>query len=156
MGMLAALATKTLNPSSYARITNELASTIVQEARLSLSNEGNTSPAQDAINDRAHRLYLVGARQFRHSTIQRFDMHKAIERLTGGNSHKQEPMRSAEVTADQRSVMKAIIECRALTQMTPEAVMNIVRALKQAGFVDDDGNNIWLTDKGLALIRTAP
>jgi hypothetical protein len=82
MGMLKTLLMKTVAPTGYARITNELAATVVRKARASLIDEGKASPTQSEINGRAHQLYLVGAREFRHGTVQRMDVHKAIERLT--------------------------------------------------------------------------
>lgn len=82
MGMLKTLLAKTLTPGGYERITNELAATIVSEARISLIEERNAAPTQSEINSRATQLYLAGASGFRHGVLQRLDMHKAINRLT--------------------------------------------------------------------------
>jgi hypothetical protein len=80
MGMLKTLLVKTVAPTGYAHITDELAATVVREARQSLLADGNPKPTQQELNIRADSLYIEGAWQFGHNVLQRKDMHKAILR----------------------------------------------------------------------------
>ena len=82
MGMLMTLFAKIADSAHYNRCINALATTIVGEARVQLKGEGNPTPVRSEVIGRATRLYLEGARAFRHGLLKRMDFHKAIHRVT--------------------------------------------------------------------------
>src|SRR5436190_23954096 len=82
MGMLRTLFAKTVDRAHYNHRVSELAATIVGEARVRLKDEGSATPTGSEVNRRATRLYLEGARAFRHGMLKRMDFRKAINRLT--------------------------------------------------------------------------
>jgi hypothetical protein len=80
MNWLNTLIANATSPQEQRRMADEIAGTLVQEARRALADEGNVNPTGDEVNRRAESLYLANAERLHHGTLESIEIHSAIAR----------------------------------------------------------------------------